>query len=116
MPGQASNQASGGAAQQGAVPPSSAAVQPGQAGQAAADALTAKLGPRLPTNFILTFPPNAWPLIRAEGARGANGLSLRLTADVKDEVRLKGAVSSLRDALEAAGHSVDAIVVLTDGE
>ena len=86
------------------------------AGQSAAEAVLPKLAPRLPASFTLTFPPNAWPLLRAEGTRGPGGLTLRLTADAKDEARLKNAVSSLRDSLEAAGHEVEAIVVLTDGE
>lgn len=86
-------------------------------GQAAADALMPKLAPRMPASFAITFPPNAWPLIRAEGSRGPNGLNLRLTAaDAKDEARLKSAIASLREALKGAGHVVGAITVLTDGE
>ena len=86
-------------------------------GLAAADALMPKLAPRMPARFTLTFPPNAWPLLRAEGSRGPNGLNLKLTAaDAKDEARLKSAVASLKEALESAGHVVGAITVQTDGE
>lgn len=82
--------------------------------QAAADAVLPKLAPRLPASFALSFPPNAWPLIRAEGTRTAKGLHLRLTvADAKDEARLRGAVAGLRGALEAAGHAVGEITLLT---
>ena len=93
--------------------PAAASVSPGAA---AADALMPKLAPRMPASFVITFPPNAWPLIRAEGTRGPNGVTLRLTAaDAKDEAKLKNAIAALRDALEASGHTVEAIVVLTDG-
>ena len=66
--------------------------------------------------FTLAFPPNAWPLLRAEGTRGPNGLSLRLVADTRDAVRLRGAVSALRAELEASGERVASLSVETGGE
>ena len=66
-------------------------------------------------HFALAFPPNAWPLLRAEGTRGPNGLSLRVTAEAKDEARLRGALAALRAGLAAAGETVVSITLQAPG-
>jgi hypothetical protein len=78
--------------------------------------VTAALASALPPlgGFALAFPPNAWPLLRAEGTRGPNGLSLRIHADGRDAPRLRSALAALRAGLEASGHSVESVTVTTE--
>ena len=99
------------------VPDTSAASGAGQlaAQSPAAQALGAGLPPQ--GRFALAFPPHAWPLLRAEGTRGRDGLALRITADARDAERLRGALSALRASLEASGERVVSLTVEagTDG-
>ena len=107
--------AAGTPSEQPTLPPAPAAPLAAPRGtQLAMQALDAPL--RSAGAFTLTFPPNAWPLLRAEGLRGAKGLSLRLVADTRDADRLRGAVSALRAELEAAGERVLSLTVETGRE
>ena len=81
----------------------------------AAQALRAQSS--LPHGFVLAFPPDAWPLLRAEGQRRAGVLSLRLVAaDAGDGARARRAADALRAALEASGETVGAITVVTEND
>ena len=107
--------AAGTPSEQPTLPPAPAAPLAAPRGtQLAMQALDAPL--RSAGAFTLTFPPNAWPLLRAEGVRSAKGLSLRLVADTRDADRLRGAVSALRAELEAAGERVLSLTVETGRE
>ena len=92
-----------------------AGLLPGAAGEVAAQALRAQSS--LPHGFVLAFPPDAWPLLRAEGQRRAGVLSLRLVAaDAGDGARARRAADALRAALEASGETVGAITVVTEND